>query len=426
MTSREEAELLCRENLPIPAGLDMFIFDKTDYRINGTVRVARYVSTIQFWHGRLIQRVFGFKAASKKRGFSDMQIREVCRYMEGFSKCLLRDVVSNMYSGHQVEFDEDWQSEHFYIHEGTPWNFFGYIMYDEKEWIQRLNIPYCQYHNKLNQSRMSFFRYICLYRQEPKIELLVKAGLSQYISGLRYLDLKQKSLDKIFKVDKKFVPMLKDMDVKYLLLARKYPWANSVDELFYIHHDLEYFKHIRKHLTKRSFDYVKKLTHSLIVNYNDYLRFADEMGMDLNNPKVLCPDNLTEAHNNAAQQIYVFRNKEKDESIKAFAEKLHKYDFCNGVYEIFPAESTEELVNESKVLHHCVRTYAGRVANGETAIFFVRTHEHPEVPLYTLELRGKRVVQVRGNHNSPPAAEAKAFIHQWMSDVVKNPDGYGG
>ena len=423
MKGLEEAKELAKADLPEPALLRHFIYSKTDYTTRRTMKISRFVSTIEMWNGKLIQRVFGFVASTTQRRMWDMEVREVARYLEGFNHCLLRDVWHDMYK-HCVEYDRQYQKDEFWICDGKPWNFYGYIMYDESKMIELLNIPYCQYHSENNQSYLSFFQYICLYRKEPKIELLVKAGLSQYLSGLRYLDLKQKSLDKIFKVDKKFVPMLKDMSTSLLLVARKHSWVDSLEDLREIYYLKRDCKYIYKYMSKRTLEYcIEKVKYQYWL-YNDYLSMAEQMGLDMKNNKVLYPTDIRKAHDKAAKEIQIFKDKQVDEKIKAVSEQMNKYSFNNEIYDIFPASCTEDLIAESEALGHCVRTYAKRVANGETTIFFVRKHDQRDVPLYTLEFRGKKVIQFRGNHNCAPDDQAKQFVHLWMKDIVKNPDGY--
>ena len=159
MKGLEEAKELAKADLPEPEQLRNFIYALTDYRTRRTMKISRFVSTIELWNGKLIQRVFGFRSSTTQRRMWDMEVREVCRYLEGFNHCLLRDVWHSMY-GHNVEYDRAYQLDEFWIHDGKPWNFFGYIMYDESKMIEQLNIPYCQYHNENNKSYLGFFHYI--------------------------------------------------------------------------------------------------------------------------------------------------------------------------------------------------------------------------------------------------------------------------
>ena len=88
---------------------------------------------------------------------------------------------------------------------------------------------------------------------------------------------------------------------------------------------------------------------------------------------------------------------------------------------IRPCYESKELINESKVLNHCVRTYAKKIANGESLIMFVRKHDEIDTPFVTVELqkRGKSknynyVEQVRAKDNKAPDNFTTNFIHKWM------------
>ena len=80
-----------------------------------------------------------------------------------------------------------------------------------------------------------------------------------------------------------------------------------------------------------------------------------------------------------------------------------------------------ELTAEGKALHHCVGGYIRRMAEGETAIFFLRKANEPDKPFYTLELQKKRVIQCRTEHNASydRNPDAKNFVDMWMEKVVK-------
>lgn len=88
--------------------------------------------------------------------------------------------------------------------------------------------------------------------------------------------------------------------------------------------------------------------------------------------------------------------------------------YVSGALLIRPAASPKELRQESKVLGHCVRTYAGRVQAGGTSILFIRKTEDPDTPYFTLELNAQgRIVQCRGNHNCAYPDDVAAFINEW-------------
>ena len=84
-------------------------------------------------------------------------------------------------------------------------------------------------------------------------------------------------------------------------------------------------------------------------------------------------------------------------------------------------DAVEKLTAEGKALHHCVGGYIKRMAEGETAIFFLRKVSEPDKPFYTLELQKKRVIQCRTEHNASydRNPDVKNFVDMWMEKVVK-------
>ena len=89
---------------------------------------------------------------------------------------------------------------------------------------------------------------------------------------------------------------------------------------------------------------------------------------------------------------------------------------------IRPVASLGELKDEGKQLHHCVASYAERVASGNTDIFLIRKVKSPDKPFFTLELNEEnvRVVQNRGKGNCDRTPEVEAFEEKWLEFVKLN------
>ena len=66
---------------------------------------------------------------------------------------------------------------------------------------------------------------------------------------------------------------------------------------------------------------------------------------------------------------------------------------------VYVPESTKDLVKESKALHNCLGTYAERIANGKTLVFFVRRLNDPTAPFVAFEYVNGDVVQCRADNN---------------------------
>lgn len=406
-------ERLKARKLTWPKGIEEFIFSKMDLWLAKEAYSRTYfVETLEMYYGKLLKRIFGFQLFKNPNHSVELKIQEVARYIEGERKFLVGNLYCGMF-GKRVDFDYPLK---FWISDNKL-NFYPLRMYSVEDWIKLLNIPYCQYQSELNQSGLDFFEYVCAYRKEPKIEYLVKADLSQFISSLRVLDLSQKSLDKIFKVDRKFVPLLPKMDYTHLMLCRKFPWA---DEQGLLEIRRANHKYIRKYMCPRVLEYCGRLESRNLIIYDDYLRFAEKISADMKSYRVLTPSNLLEAHDAAYKAMRDSQDARFEKGILENYEKHVELSYSNGKYLIRPVKSNAELKKESEVLNHCVRTYADDVSKGHTEIMFVRLSDKPDVPLYTLELKHKVIRQFRANHNAVPPDDAFSFVREWADKFKIN------
>ena len=155
--------------------------------------------------------------------------------------------------------------------------------------------------------------------------------------------------------------------------------------------------------------------------YRDYLQECEQLHLDLHDKEILFPKDLTAAHNRTMEQVKFERNKADQEKFQKAVEKLEKFAWSEGEFFIRPAREQMELTAEGKALHHCVGGYIKRMAEGETAIFFLRKVSEPDKPFYTLELQKKRVIQCRTEHNASydRNPDVKNFVDMWMEKVVK-------
>ena len=129
--------------------------------------------------------------------------------------------------------------------------------------------------------------------------------------------------------------------------------------------------------------------------YKDYLRLSKNNGLDITLSKVRFNPNWKKEHNRLSKLIKLEEaKKQNNKFIKAYL-GLHNY-VDKGVHVIVPKD-VESLFNEGIELDHCVADYTNQIANGSSLIFFIRTK--PDIPFITVEVKNKRIVQMRGNHN---------------------------
>lgn len=154
--------------------------------------------------------------------------------------------------------------------------------------------------------------------------------------------------------------------------------------------------------------------------YRDYIQECVQLRLNLHDKAVLFPRDLQEAHNRTMAQISFEKNKADQEKFAAQVRKLERLAWERDGLLIRPARTQEELSAEGAALSHCVGGYIGRMAGGDTAIFFIRKKSDPDKPYFTLEYRSGAVIQCRTKNNKgyEQVPEVKAFAAAWL-DWVK-------
>ena len=414
---------LGESNLEWPVGLRDYIYTDTGYQYTPKCG-SYYVDTLEIWEGKLLMRTFAYEVpkASKPK---DMRIQEVCRRLEGEKEVLLCQIENQYMQGRTPVYTEDgrWTTRDngyyygWYVGDKKSWWFDEYKMYDVDEWIKKLGIPYCGYNHENYENKIPFFQYVELYRKYPKIELLAKAGWGNLITGARYFNFKGKSFEQIFKIPKYWQKYLNQFEVSDILFIRKNKPSSMVE--LNIMKRAKYYRYnfIIKYLNKKMVNYIENYNQCEgfpSLEYNDYLRMAEKLGYPMDHNDVLCPKNgVYKAHDELQEKFDIAKTKELAEGIKRTAESLMKYKYENEEFVVIPAKDNDELIKESEVLHHCVRTYAENVAEGKTGIMFIRKKDCVDEPFVTAELRGKQIIQVRAKNNAQPSPDVINFVKKW-------------
>ena len=77
-----------------------------------------------------------------------------------------------------------------------------------------------------------------------------------------------------------------------------------------------------------------------------------------------------------------------------------------------------ELLNEGRVLHHCVGGYVDRVLSGESYIVFLRKAQAPQVPYVTINVSASKkfIIQIHGvnNHWLGNYPDAVPVVMKWL------------
>ena len=140
----------------------------------------------------------------------------------------------------------------------------------------------------------------------------------------------------------------------------------------------------------------------LYKDYYSLLRTMNEFGVDVSSYPLLFNDKqqLRRYHDDASRAVSSVRNKAHDEKLIMLYEKRTKMLENDGKYIIDMPKCSADLTEEGSKLHHCVGGYVNSVANGSTAIYFLRQASAPNVPWLTVEVRNKNCMQIHGSCNA--------------------------
>lgn len=162
---------------------------------------------------------------------------------------------------------------------------------------------------------------------------------------------------------------------------------------------------------------------AVVGEYMDYLDMCQRQNYDLKNSFVLYPKDLQKSHDRVAQRIKIKADMKMREDFQAaYRRIMGQLDFeRDGMKIVYPA-SLDDIVAEGQALHHCVGSYVDKVAARKTMILFLRKSEDVEKPYYTVEVKNREVMQVRGAGNQEPTPAVEKFMAAWERKVLHGRD----
>ena len=161
--------------------------------------------------------------------------------------------------------------------------------------------------------------------------------------------------------------------------------------------------------------------------YRDYFKVRIEHDMDMERSTSIFPKSLRAAHNEAVRLINARENEKRaaeyeekyPEVKKRFRKLKAKYGYKEGDFFIRPAKNIQEIIEEGKILHHCVGasdTYIGRHARGDSFILFLRKTLEPNDPYITIEVSGTEIRQWYGRNDTKPDREVvEKWLEGWLN-----------
>lgn len=323
------------------------------------------------------------------------------------------------------------------------------IFTDEINWSDRWGTSGAYYCSTNNHD--SIWDYLSIYAKDRKTEMLVKLNMPYlirtqmqgYAAGLNgkaknpwdYLKIYKSRLKgfnctngddfellKIYRLERKLKLQFSEEDINTLksIIGREYQIKNC----------LKYMT--TKQLINRINTYYKKKVGSnksyVLTTYSDYLDMKEKLGYDMTNSITIYPHDLKAEHDKAVIERNEAAAKRREETAnnmyKAISQRFKKankiYSYHSGKLFVRPAKNAAEIIEEGRILHHCVGgdTYLNAHAEKESIILFLRKKEN--TPYITIEMEPTgEIVQWYGAYDEKPDEKK---IDRWLNKYVKQLD----
>ena len=294
------------------------------------------------------------------------------------------------------------------------------------------NYKYSAIDKYTNEDKLQYLR---IYEKYPKVELLVKAGLSSFAT--------RKTIVEKLSEDKNFGKwMFKNKEE----LEKKHFYINALNKAYKLNKPLaevqmnleskkalsiaDNHRIIKEFFSKNEYDklinYLWK-QHSSLYIYEDYLRACKELELNMNEDKNRYPKEFMRWHDIRINELDSKRAeidaRKRKELFENFTKVASKYlgleRNLKDAYITIIAKSPTELVYEGEQLHHCVGKmgYDQKFAKEQSLIFFIRNKNNPDVPFVTIEysIKTKSILQCYGYRDSKPKEEVLNYVNKiWL------------
>lgn len=300
----------------------------------------------------------------------------------------------------------------------------------------------CRNPYNCNGWEVPLVKFLLLAGQNPNLEKLIKIGMGEYVCSYvqrqpmrRYINWEAKTPKEMFKMDAAKFRALREAD----FTAEEFKLTSEIQartgcamqdaiallkrygELMSVHlaKTMEQTEKASLRRVRRYLEEAKEPNQRAQM-WVDYIRFAAELQYDLQRGDVLFPKNLQKAHDVAAENATSKADAERMEAYKTRYNALQrKYAYSTDGFSIVVPKGVADIVQEGRVLSHCVGGYAARHCEGKLTILFLRKSNALCKRLVTIELseNGKEILQQHGKGNRNLTAAEAAFTKKWIAWV---------
>lgn len=252
--------------------------------------------------------------------------------------------------------------------------------------------------------------YLRTYQEQPKLELLAKAGL-EYLW-------KEKQMYRLGTVKSRILMRYIKDNLEYIKEKQPtYRWMmDSINvglsaEQYSFYKDVEFLnEYIKSHHIRLNGDTIKEICKFVrkqkteIGTYADYLDGSKKLGLKTNDRGVLFPRNIQESHDMVMSKLDEKVNKDTNKGLKQAYEILKQFITDTGEFHLVLPQSQNMLVEWANKLHNCVgkMDYGPQMSKGETIIIGIfKDCEIVECCEIGKQSKSKNleIIQCRGDNN---------------------------
>ena len=279
--------------------------------------------------------------------------------------------------------------------------------------------------------------YLARYAKRPQLEMLVKLGHTELVDNLvndgqlngRLVNWRAKAPHDFFRLSKADYRLWTESGGHMALLPLMQSLPAGMPEAK--RRQIVQAKHLGgdtviklvRAANQRGISIPKLLGYIKTTNraqlWLDYLDMGDKLELDFSRGDVLLPKDLRARHDNALEQVHAEADQILIKGYQKRKKQLYRqYAMEAAGYFVRIPESPEEIRAEGRALRHCVGGYAPRHMEGKVTILFLRSVDDPDVPMCTIEMNGKNLVQIHGYQNDEgrktPQELYGAFLDVWL------------
>lgn len=255
-----------------------------------------------------------------------------------------------------------------------------------------------------------------------QFEYLVKMGLYALACDYAYAIKKKSTFQETFGIEKKYYPFMKEINISYQLLnaLKLYPTTNI--EILNFISDYEWLvEELSPHLKfDKILPYLEEqgLTKANFYEYCDYIRCLKKMQLNLKDNCILFPKNFMQEHDKINTEVIIVEDPEINKKIKGFANILSLNQYEDEKFVIYPVDSIESIIEESRKQANCLSTYSTSISNNDCQIYLMREKKNLEKSFVTIEVRNAKIVQARTKYNKEVSEEVKSILKNWENRLI--------